>query len=1252
MRFCVWLYIVLCGICNSQHETPSITNSTGDYYIFTDSQSSRSIQCDNTKSICYIRCSSSSSCQAATIDASGVSTLILRCISQYACRYITISSGPSDTADIECVSLLGTACGTTSTSSYATFHLTNTSHVNIVCDQVMLGDSRDGGSCRYLRVYAQNSETVNVECNNEIDCEYAQFYVNSVTTSAVFTGNGHSSLKYADFYASDSNHLELYCNSEDACLGADIWPPYSASYAFVIFCISNPNACGSVEIRVASSLTFVPNYMEMICPRTSVFTNACDLDWICLDISNSMVTTTKWSDSRYGCSNVICCPWSDDDDILQSNTTDNPLPNSIIPTSSNATAEWYTLSTTVSYRMISCGLTACFIECTTSSACSGVTIYAGITDYLSVICSGTRSCYQMYLTQGPIVQADIDCIASSGYACQQATFTMTNTLNINLVCDSQWNEISPSHNTGNCYNSQLLASNAVNVDVDCGGFEDCMSMDFYLDYVSETVVITANKNSLFQANIYAGSATYLEVQCNANSACEQVDIYPPYSTSYAFKMYCAAITESCYEARIKVPQSTGFTTNYMELICARTNHRSYACDVEFWCLDLSSTAASTSMTYSVSPNRFTCSNTDCCPWANQGASGNYTMQSTFTRSILPNSITPTTDDTTGQYYTITAASTDLLAISCTNTAGCFIECTNTNACDSFTVYAGDTDYLQLICSGQSSCTGIYITEGPKVEANISCAVSTGYACQNAVFIMTNTSSVNLICDSQYDEMDRSSNTGNCHSVELYATNSANVNVDCAGFKDCMFMDLHMDYVSNSAVITANKNSLYHANIYAASATYLEVQCNANSACEEIDIYPPYSAPYAFKMYCAAITESCYEARIKVPQSTGFTTNYMELICARTNHRSYACDVEFWCLDLSSTAASTSMTYSVSPNRFTCSNTDCCPWVNQGASGNYTMRSSFTRTILPNSITPNTDDATGQYYTITAASTNLLAISCTNTAGCFIECTDTNACNSFTIYAGDTDYLGLICSGTSSCSGIYITEGPKVEANISCSASDGYACKEAIFMIRNTSNINLICSSQYDEMDQSSITGNCYDSELWAQDAVNVNIDCAGFKDCYSMNVYVHYVSESAVITANQNSLHYANIYAGSATYLEVQCSARSACEEIDIYPPYSAPYAFKMYCAAITCLWICTWIMCQIVQSLQRTKTHSIMRIFMPHLQHIWRFNAMLIPHVKKSTYIRRIPHLMHSKCIVRSHAIILELKCHNPLNIRRIIWN
>eukprot|EP01083_Nonionella_stella_P311233 1109040_1 len=452
------------------------------------------------------------------------------------------------------------------------------------------------------------------------------------------------------------------------------------------------------------------------------------------------------------------------------------------------------------------------------------------------------------------------------------------------------------------------------------------------------------------------------------------------------------------------------------------------------------------------------------------------MQSTFTRSILPNSITPTTDDATGQYYTITAVSTHLLAISCTNTAGCFIECTDTNACNSFTIYAGDTDYLGLICSGTSSCSGIYITEGPKVEANISCSASDGYACKEAIFMIRNTSNINLICSSQWDEMDQSSITGNCYDSELWAQDAVNVNIDCAGFQDCYSMDVYVHYVSESAVITANQNSLHYANIYAGSATYLEVQCSARSACEEIDIYPPYSAPYAFKMYCAAITESCYGANIVVPQSTGYTTNYMELICARTNQRSSACDVDFWCLDLSTTASSTSMTYSASysySNRFICGNTICCPWASQGAFGDYTAQSTFTRTILPNSITPTTDDTTGQYYTITAASTDLLAISCTNVAGCYIECTDTNACDSFTVYAGDTDYLQLICSGQSSCTGIYITEGPKVEANISCAVSTGYACQHAVFIMTNTSSVNLICDSQYDAIHPSDNTGNCH-----------------------------------------------------------------------------------------------------------------------------------------------------------------------------------
>ena len=50
--------------------------------------------------------------------------------------------------------------------------------------------------------------------------------------------------------------------------------------------------------------------------------------------------------------------------------------------------------------------------------------------------SGSGGCTDLYITEGPLIQADIYCTSKFTEACKSSTFALDNTETINLECDT------------------------------------------------------------------------------------------------------------------------------------------------------------------------------------------------------------------------------------------------------------------------------------------------------------------------------------------------------------------------------------------------------------------------------------------------------------------------------------------------------------------------------------------------------------------------------------------------------------------------------------------------------------------------------------------------------------------------------------------------------------------------------------------------------------------------------------------------
>eukprot|EP01084_Bolivina_argentea_P082653 149644_1 len=668
---------------NSISTTATHSNATGDYYLLSDETQNKIITCSNP-SKCYIHCQQNA-CKSAEINASLSESLVLKCLGTQSCYFLTITEGPETTANIECIS----HSTTTSNSCYkAKFFLNNTDTINFQC--ATDDTSNFDGDCEQLQLYAQNATDVVIDCMGPgtYACYEMQIYIDYVSNKSILNAIGVHAMDGIEVHAWHSNQLDIHCDASNACQNLNIWPPYQDAYVFRLFCLLVRYSCYQIEIRIPQSTNYADNYMEMICPRTETYiyhTNICNIKWFCLDLNNGMASSFDELASRWGCYSEECCPWNNPNNIQQNTTTQTILYGSIQPNITNSSGEWYILEGMSINRLISCNNSAgCFIVCGTTESCKEATIYAGVTNNLSLKCLGAESCYSLYISQGPMKQADIYCTSRFGQACKYGAFIMDDTEIINLWCDGQID--AATADIGNCYYLRFWAQYAKRVDIICNNHYDCYLADFHVELVSESIMITANNDSSLRethifadysnllhiecigvyscrdSEIHAASGNSLHINCAESWSCYGVNVWPPYDIEYIFSMFCADTTQACRDVDIFLPKSNAFVTNYMQLICPPVPVTgNLLCNIKWWCPDITSTY--TTKTTWVSNNlRYQCSigttANACCPWTDPE---NMSKPPTLSPTKYPSTANPTEIPSISTFYpTITPKSTTII----------------------------------------------------------------------------------------------------------------------------------------------------------------------------------------------------------------------------------------------------------------------------------------------------------------------------------------------------------------------------------------------------------------------------------------------------------------------------------------------------------------------------------------------------------------------------------------------------------------
>eukprot|EP01084_Bolivina_argentea_P309724 535788_1 len=239
---CLSVILYLIANVHSVKISPTISNSTGDFYIISESTSLNfqfdSITC--ASSTCYIVCDVMSGCYSTNIAASSLTeTLIIQCIEENSCSQATII-GSSITTTIYCSNQ--NSCKETSIQTFNGI-------TDLYCNNVAISTSYSESTCYQTYLIGNNNNDINIYCNI-YDCYQSEFYGNSANTMNIQLQQQYSASEI-NIYGSDIiNALNINSQSDLAISTSNIYCPSDGNCN--INCIDSLS-CYDINI-------FIPNH--------------------------------------------------------------------------------------------------------------------------------------------------------------------------------------------------------------------------------------------------------------------------------------------------------------------------------------------------------------------------------------------------------------------------------------------------------------------------------------------------------------------------------------------------------------------------------------------------------------------------------------------------------------------------------------------------------------------------------------------------------------------------------------------------------------------------------------------------------------------------------------------------------------------------------------------------------------------------------------------------------------------------------
>eukprot|EP01084_Bolivina_argentea_P276642 472065_1 len=376
---------------------PTISNTTGEYYITSQSGSfaNNIITCTSTS--CFITCDNPHNCSSTIINASQSDSLTIQCTEYRSCYLINLLQGPSTSIHIQCLN--AAAC------DQAVFDIQDTEDVYISCYNINCdGCGTSKGACRLAIFNAQHSINVNVDCLHRYDCWSTTFDITNTDNTYLYASKYGGLWKSIIIGTSISDELTVNCTGKSACRQADITCPISASCN--IYCQYDAidwEICRDLDIFLEN----VNAELNLICGSKSG--NCQNVDLHC--DSTGLMSNIEWfgEPDRYECIDLdLCCPNTlrAPVNIIQCNSGANCVLNCTdiscaYKTIINAT---YALSLTVScnnnyecqYNDIYCPNNGdCIVNCLGQSSCRFMELFPETVTSLRINCVGSYSCKNM-----------------------------------------------------------------------------------------------------------------------------------------------------------------------------------------------------------------------------------------------------------------------------------------------------------------------------------------------------------------------------------------------------------------------------------------------------------------------------------------------------------------------------------------------------------------------------------------------------------------------------------------------------------------------------------------------------------------------------------------------------------------------------------------------------------------------------------------------------------------------------------------
>eukprot|EP01084_Bolivina_argentea_P276643 472069_1 len=468
---------------------PTISNTSGEYYITSQSGSfvNNNITC--TSASCLIICNTPEDCASTQIDASQSDKLIIQCTEYRSCHHTNLLQGPSTSINIQCIN--DAAC------DESIFNIYSTENVEIICYNINCQKScvTNNGACRLATFNAQNSTNVHIDCKDQYDCWSTIFDVTQTDIT-------HINAQYFGAYKSViigtliTTELTVNCSDLQACRIADIYCPISAKCN--IHCqydAQNLGLCRDIDIFLENK----NSDLTLLCGETAG--NCLNVDLLCLD--TGLNTNYEWMSqpNRYECIELDnCCPdvMKASVNIIQCNVNENCV--------INCTEIGCEYKTIINGSLAS-SLT---VTCNMLHECQYNDIYCPNNGDCIVNCLGQSSCRFMELFPETVTSLRINCVGS--YSCKNMDIRDYIVIgNTDVMC----------FGVQSCYLMDIIVDTTGDYfKLYCtDGKQDCRHMDVRVngDRYKTDVIITANAElALYRADLEIYNVRSFTIYCAAS----------------------------------------------------------------------------------------------------------------------------------------------------------------------------------------------------------------------------------------------------------------------------------------------------------------------------------------------------------------------------------------------------------------------------------------------------------------------------------------------------------------------------------------------------------------------------------------------------------------------------------------------------------------------------------------------------------------------------------------------------------------